>query len=105
MGRFLERIHKIRHGVACGQEFDDHFIRDCGADMAINAFDVLITRKVVRCGKGDPLTLHRMELGEFFFVEMAGRAERVVLLQMVSDYDTSTKRHRSEQGDTHQEEG
>ena len=104
MGRFLERTHNIRHSVTRCQEFDDHFVCDRGTDVTINAFDVLVPSNVVRCGEGDPLPLHRMELGKFFFVEMAGSAERVVLLQVVSNHNTPTKRYRPEQGDTHQEE-
>lgn len=88
MSGFLERAHKIRHGVTCCQYLDDHFIFDGRTNMAINALDVLRTFEIVGCGQSDPLTLHRMELGKFFFVEMASRAERVVLFQMVCDYDT-----------------
>ena len=105
VGGFLERTHEIRHGVACCQYLDDHFILDGGTDVTINAFDVLLTFEIVGCGQSDTLTLHRMELGKFFFVQMASRAERVVLFQVVRDHDAPHKRCRAEKGKPHQEEG
>ena len=87
------------------EKFDGHFIRDRGADVTINAFVVLVPSDVVCGGEGDPLSIHRMELGKFFFVQMASRAKRVVLLQVVSDHNAPTKRYRAEQGEPHQEEG
>src|SRR5262249_14634813 len=57
MGGFLEHPHKIRHRIASSYGFDDHFIRGGCTDMAVNAFDVLVTLQVVRCGQGKPLAL------------------------------------------------
>jgi hypothetical protein len=104
VGGLLERTHKIRYSVACCQGLDDHFIGDGGTDMAINAFDVLLTFDVVSCGQSNPLTLYWMELGKFFFVQMASRAERIVLFQVVRDHDAPPKRCRAEEGEPHQEE-
>jgi hypothetical protein len=105
VGGFSVRAHKIGHGVAGGQGFDDYFISDGGANVTVNAFDVLVTFEIVGRGQGNPLALHWMKFGKFFFMEMAGRAERVVLLQVVSDHDAPPKRYSTEQGYTHQEEG
>ena len=96
VGGFLERPHKIRDRVACCQGFDDHFISDGGTDVAINTFDVLLTFEIVGCGQSNPLALHWMELGKFFFVQMASRAERVVLFQVVRDHNAPPKRCRTE---------
>jgi hypothetical protein len=46
-----------------------------------------------------------MELGKFFFVQMASCAERVVLFQVVRDHDAHPKRCHAEEGEPHQEEG
>jgi len=105
VGGFPVRTHKIGYGVAGSQGFDDQFIGDRGANVAVNAFDVLVTLKVVRCSQGDPLALHRMERSKFFFVQMTGSAERVVLLQVVSDHNAPAECCCTEQGHTHQEEG
>jgi hypothetical protein len=105
VGGFLERTHKIRYSVACCQGLDDHFIGDGGADVTINAFDVLLTFEIVGCGQSNPLALHQMELSKFFFVQMASRAERIVLFQVVRDHNAPPKRCRAEEGAPHQQEG
>jgi hypothetical protein len=45
-----------------------------------------------------------MELGKLFLVQMASRAERIVLFQVVSDHDAPPKRCYAEEGEPHQEE-
>src|SRR6266702_6622641 len=42
---FPVRTHKIGYGVAGSQGIDDQFIGDRGANVAVNAFDVLVTLK------------------------------------------------------------
>jgi hypothetical protein len=79
VGGLLSLAESPRHGIARCQKLNDHFIFDSRADVAINALNVLGTIEVVGCGQGDPLVLHRMEFSKFLFVQMAGRAERVVL--------------------------
>jgi hypothetical protein len=101
----LERTHKIRDRVACCQGLDEHFIGDGGTDVTINAFDVLRTFAIVGCGQRHPLALHQMELRKFFVVQMASRAERIVLFQVVRDHNAPPKRCRAEEGAPHQEEG
>jgi hypothetical protein len=105
VGGFLERPHQIRDSVAGCQGLDDQFIGDGGADVTINAFDVLLTFEIVGGSQSNSLVLHRMELGKFFFVQMASRAERVVLFQVVRDHDAPPKRCRAEEGEPYQEEG
>src|SRR4030095_16897618 len=101
MGGFLERTHKIRHGVACCYGLDDHFILEGGADMAINTLDVLLAFEIVGCGKRNSLALHRMALSKLFFVKMASRAKCVVLFQVVRDHDAPPKRYCAEEGKPH----
>jgi hypothetical protein len=79
MGGFPVCAYKIGYSVAGGQGFDEYFISDSGTDVTINALDVFLTFEVVGCGQSNPLALHWMELGKFFLVQMARRAERVVL--------------------------
>ena len=95
---FLEGPDEIRQRIACRHGFNDDFIRERGADVAIDAFDVQVPGHIVCCREGDALLLHRMKLAEFLFMEMAGRTKSIVPLQRISHDHSRPKHGDAEQG-------